>query len=299
MICTCSPFHCGKGGTLLKRRVESDRHIYGVSCYRGREAQYLFRVYRAYLSMLPIKLDSRSTQWLIKGSLCLSRKNEHPILWITLVYPTWCLYGIWVLSYPGLHFFLLVLDPISLRHYVGEGLLIAHTPARIILVIESTGQCPLMIEIVRSFQIGDCDLSKSLASLRPCLFTCISCEELLEFQGVVLGNLIIVEAILVVTVHAEPIGCKFRMIIPSEASLEARISVCWGHYKHGSPNLQIEWPAWIQRKTIRLTKLHQGTEFRAIIRYDDLSKFGKLYHRMIPRNTDICDSDLSILCSTL
>ena len=93
------------------------------------------------------------------------------------------------------------------------------------MVIESTSQSPLMIEIVGSFQIGNRDLSKSLASLRPCLFTCISCEELLEFQGVVLGHLVIVQAVLVVIVHAQPIGCKFRMIIPSEASLEARIPV--------------------------------------------------------------------------
>jgi hypothetical protein len=100
-----------------------------------------------------------------------------------------------------------------------------------------------MIEIVGSFQIGNRDLSKSLAILRPCLFTCISGEELLEFQGVVLGHLIIVKAVLVVIVHAQPIGCKFRMIIPSEASLEARIPVFRGQNEHGSPNLQIEWPA--------------------------------------------------------
>ena len=151
--------------------------------------------------MLTIKLDSRLTLRLIISILALTRDGEHPILWITLLYPTGCLYCIWVVRYSHLQFLLLILTPMSLRHYVSESLLIAHPATRIILVIESTSQSSLMIKIVGSFQISYRDLSHCLASLCPCLFTCISCEHLLEFQGVILGHFIIVEAILVVIVH--------------------------------------------------------------------------------------------------
>ena len=178
--------------------------------------------------MLTIKLDSRLTLRLFIDILALNRDGEHPILWITLLYPTGCLYGIWVVRYSDIQFFLLMLTPMSLRHDVSESFLIAHPAARIILVIESTSQSSLMIKIVGSFQISYRDLSHCLPSLWPCLFACISCEHLLKFQGVILGHLIIVEAILIVIVHCEPIESKDRTIIPCEASLEAWISVGWG-----------------------------------------------------------------------